>query len=159
MNAGIADLDFGMSDAPVWASHPHSLCSPERRFVKFNRGGAVPDDEIGLQRVVGMGNGLCSGHRVLLNAQLFARRGESRICKKLTRSESLQDWDVVQVLGGACQVLAWREPRKLPKIVDEIGLVVVSAVQCHLNPVNLPQTMYRLQYALESAYTTESFRC
>src|SRR6266478_1394402 len=77
-DAGIADLDFGMSDAPVWASHPHSLCSPERRFVKFNRGGAVPDDEIGLQRVVGVGNGLCSGHRVLLNRPIVARREDSR---------------------------------------------------------------------------------
>src|SRR5215470_8788449 len=36
-------------------------------------------------------------------------------------------------------------------------LVVVSTVQGHVDPVNLPRAVYRLQDALEPAHTGESF--
>src|SRR5215470_1517961 len=36
-------------------------------------------------------------------------------------------------------------------------LVVVSTVQGHVDPVNLPRAVYRLQDALEPAHTAESF--
>ena len=63
------------------------------------------------------------------------------------------------MLGSASHVLGGRESGELTEIVDEMGLVVVSTVQRHIDPVNVSRAVYGLEYPLESSDPAKRFRC
>ena len=65
---------------------------------------------------------------------------------------------MIEMFGRASQVLRWREPGELAKIVDEMRLIIIAAIERDIDPVNLALSMYGFQNALEPAHAAESFR-
>ena len=63
---------------------------------------------------------------------------------------------MIQMLGRPSQVRRRSHPRKRLEIVDEVGLVIVAAVQGDPGPIHAGFAMDAFEHALEAAHSTES---
>ena len=76
---------------------------------------------------------------------------------KVTRGY-LDDGNVIQVGRGGGEVGGGGHAGEGLEVVDEMGLVVVAAIECDLCPIDLPGAMYRVEGLLEAAHAAEGFR-
>ena len=76
---------------------------------------------------------------------------------KVTRGY-LDDGDVVEVWGGGGEVGGGGHAGEGLEVVDEMGLVVVAAIERDLCPIDLPGAVYRVEGLLEAAHAAEGFR-
>ena len=65
---------------------------------------------------------------------------------------------MIQVLGSAGQILRWGQPGELAKVVYEMGLIVISATERDIGPIDLLFTMDGRQNFLEALHPAERLR-
>ncbi len=58
----------------------------------------------------------------------------------------------------ACSQYCVSEAGELAKIVNEMGLIVIAAIERHTDPVHFASAVHRFQDALETADAAERFR-
>lgn len=69
----------------------------------------------------------------------------------------LHDRNVVEVRRCHGQVGSWRDSGEGLKVVNEVGLVIVAAVERDLGPFHFVHLMQRMQYQLETAHAAIHF--
>ena len=67
----------------------------------------------------------------------------------------IQDRHVIQVRGVRRQIRRRVDPGKCAEIVDEMRLVVVSAVERDLRPINGTAALDDVQYLLKASHAAE----
>ena len=65
---------------------------------------------------------------------------------------------MIQMRSSSVKIAAWGESRECPEIVNEVRLVVISALERNLRPVHLSLPVNGSQHVLEAAHTAEDFR-
>lgn len=59
------------------------------------------------------------------------------------------------MLRHTSDILGWSHAGELAEIVDKVRLVVIPAVKCDLNPVDVPCTMHSIQNSLKPLHPAE----
>ena len=91
----------------------------------------------------------------------FSRSESQKYCKNLTfRKKELNNRQVIMVAGESAmiaEIFCGIDSRKCTKVVDEMRLVKIAAVQRDIAPTYGSPAGNLFQYGLESSYTAEHF--